>query len=699
MKQNHLSNQGCCLLLVNISLLSGLCFGQTLYQFGNPTAEEQLHIEYINRARANPSAEGTRLAATADPDVVASMNYFGVNKPMFISEMAAIAPTPPLAPSGSLTTSARGHSQWMLTNAKQEHNQSNPTNTPGQRMIAAGYSPSTWGENIYAYCKNVFYGHAGFEVDWGPGGTGGMLAGRGHRVAIHSANYREIGVGVVNGTNGSIGPQLVTQDFGTQTAGGYFATGVAYFDLNSNNFYDIGEAIPGLTVNLSGASFSCVTASGGGWAIPLPASSAATNRTVTFTALGLQQSISLTAPANQNVKADLKLTYTPPSITSPATAWVNSPLNFTFSAIPGASNYRWNRWTLQNAAPENCNDKINVTMSLSSGTGGSYTGLNTASKFEGASSFQLVNPGSANNQFIELNPIYFGGTSPSLSFRSRVALATSAILHKVQFQEVGSSVWQDCYTQAGAGTNVENTFTLRSINLPSMAGKSFKLRFFTSYIAGGSTYNGTGAGFGWMIDAIAFTNVSTLSNPTLQTLTQPSAVFTPPAQGTYLMAVAPQISGAIFPASYQTLQAIAPPPPSFVTWATVLENSSGLAAGTLTNSPNGDQDNDGLQNLIEYAFGTSPVGANAPSSRMPTALTSETHYILRYQRDTSLTDLIFTPGVCEDLSSWKSPGQIGAPAGFTDVLISTSNGIETREASVPKSAMINCFMTVQVRRP
>ncbi len=694
MKRNHSSEQGSRLLLATLYLLCSVCFGQTLYQFGNPSPEEQLYIEYVNRARANPAAEGILLANTTDPDVAASMNYFGVNRTMLRNEMAAIPPSPPLAPNVSLTTSARGHSQWMLTNATQSHNQTNPANSPGQRITAAGYNFSTWGENIYAYCKNAFYGHAGFEVDWGPGGSGGMLAGRGHRVAIHSANYREIGVGVVNGTNGAIGPQLVTQNFGTQRSSSYFGTGVAYFDLNGNNFYDLGEAIPGLTVNISGSSSYCKTASGGGWVIPLPASTETTNRTITFSALGLQQSINITIPPNQNIKGDLKLNYIPPPITSPATAWVDSPLNFTFGAIPGAAAYQWKRWVLQNAALENCNDKSNVTMSLS----GAYSGLNTTSKFEGTSSFQLVNGGSANDQFITLNPIFYGGTAPSVSFRSRVGLATSAILHKVQFQEVGSSVWQDCYSQAGAGPNAENTFTLRTINLSSMSGKSFKLRFFTSFSTGGTTYTSLGSGYGWMIDAIAFSNVFGLSNPSLETLTQPSAIFTPPAEGAYLMGIAPQISGTNFPASYQTLQVVAAPPPSFVTWATDLENLSGLALGTLVNSPNGDHDNDGFENLIEYGFGTSPVSSNGISDRMPTTRASETHFILTYQRDTALADLSFTPCVSGDIHSWKSPGQAGVPAEFIDILISTTNGIQTREASIPKTAMSNCFMTVQIKR-
>ena len=97
----------------------------------------------------------------------------------------------------------------------QAHNETDPSNTPYSRITATGYNYTVAGENIYAYANSVAYGHAGFEVDWGTG-TGGMQTGRGHRVNIHSPNYREIGVGVVLGTNGSVGPQLVTQDFGTR---------------------------------------------------------------------------------------------------------------------------------------------------------------------------------------------------------------------------------------------------------------------------------------------------------------------------------------------------------------------------------------------------------------------------------------------------------------------------------------------------
>src|ERR1035437_4074402 len=104
-----------------LAVLASPCHGLTLYPFGNPTAEEQQYIELINRARANPPAEGVRLAAATDPNILTAYVYFGVSLTMLQSEFNAIAALPPLAPNASLTTAARGHSAWMLANAIQDH--------------------------------------------------------------------------------------------------------------------------------------------------------------------------------------------------------------------------------------------------------------------------------------------------------------------------------------------------------------------------------------------------------------------------------------------------------------------------------------------------------------------------------------------------------------------------------------------------
>ena len=668
-----------------LATIAGLCQGQTLYTFGNPTAEEQFYLELINRARANPAAEGSRLAATTDPDVLTAYSQFGVSLSMLQSEFNALPAAPPLAPNESLITSARRHSTWMLVNATQAHNETNPANTPWDRMSAAGYTYSGAAENVYAYAKNTWFGHVGFEVDWGYD-TGGMQAGRGHRANIHNPSLHEIGVGVALGTNGGIGPQLVTQDFGSQSSNPTFCTGVAYYDLNGNNTYDIGEGIAGLTVTVSGSSYYCITAAGGGWAVPVPGNSA--TRTVTFTGPSVNQTISLTVPASTNAKADLKLDYWPPAILSPPSALVGSPHPVAFTAVGGATGYKWNRWKLATAPTEDCDCTANIT----SATTGSYAVLNTSTKQQGTAAFHLENSTGA-SQSIQLNSLFQGQASPVISFQSSVHYATTSEQFKVQVKEDGASAWRDVFSQTGTNGMAESSFNLRSAALTGMAGKAFRVRFLLN--SGGSYFGASGDLFGWFIDAIAFSGVFVLQNCVSQTLAGTSGSFTPDT-GNYLMSVAPVISSLEFPPSYQTITVAVP---SFTNWAANAESAAGLAAGTIANHPQADYDRDGRSNLLEYAFGTSPVLAAEAAPRMPTARLGAADCVLQYQRDTTLTDITLTAQASSDLIGWKAVGEAGAPAGFTDTVIASDGTIQTHEARIPLSSGGHVFLRVQVTQP
>lgn len=523
-------------LLLLAALITN-CGAQTRYIFGSPTANDQSYIELINRARANPPAEGARLAAVTDPEILSAYNQFGVDLTMMQNEFNVIAVAPPLAPNDKLTKSARAHTQWMFDNATQAHDETNPANTPGQRITNAGYNWTTFGENIFAFSNNTGFGHVGFEVDWGPGGTGGMQSPRGHRNSIHNPNFREIGVGTLSGTNGAVGPQVVTQDFGTEFNSSIFATGVAYYDLNSNNFYDIGEGISGLGVKVSGAGYFCSTAIGGGWVVPVPAIAA--TRTVTFSGLGISQSGNVVVAGNANTKIDLKLAYTPPSILSPTSGLAGNIYSLSFSAVGGATGYKWNRWNMAPAAAQNCDSLTTVKVTTTS----DYPVLNTTIKQQGTASFHLANPGVPGDQTIELNSLYHGGTASSMAFLSRLRTSTSSEFYKVQIKVDGTAVWQDVYSQTG-GT-AEASFSSKKVDLSFMAGKDFQVRFILSF-AGGNTYANTGDNFGWFIDAIKFTNISKLTKKITQTLSVTQADFTPTA-GTYLISVAPVISGIEFP--------------------------------------------------------------------------------------------------------------------------------------------------------
>jgi hypothetical protein len=175
-----------------------------------------------------------------------------------------------------------------------------------------------------------------------------------------------------------------------------------------------------------------------------------------------------------------------------------------------------------------------------------------------------------------------------------------------------------------------------------------------------------------------------------------ASTFTTPALATSTSYWAKATNAAGFASSNAATVTVSIP---FSAWAANLEVINHLTPGTLANQPNGDYDHDGRANLIEYAFGTSPVVASEPTPHLPVATTTATHFILTYQRDTALTDLTFTTQASTTLGDWKAPGESGAPAGFDDVVRFTTNHLETRQASIPRSSGTHQFLRVRITQP
>lgn len=669
-----------------------LADAQTLYDFGNPTADEQAYIEYINRARANPPAEGARLASTTDTDVLGAYSTFSVDLAMMQTEFSAIAAAQPLAPNKKLTDTARFHTSYLFTNALQTHFQASYPVTMADRVTVQGYSYAALGENVYSYAKSNWHGHAGFNVDWG-GGTGGMQSPRGHRTTIHNSNYREIGVGVTNGYNtvagNTVGPYLVTQDFAQPSGSTYFGTGVAYYDLNGNNFYDSGEGISGLTVNVSGASYYCNTASGGGWAMPIP--STAATRTVTFSGLGINQNVSMPVTANQNAKADLMLTYTPPSITSSTTANVTLEKDLSFTTIGGASSYTWKKWNTNIPAAENCENASNVTITKT----GTYSTLSTTVFSQGTAAFRLMHM-TEPDQIIELNTVFYGQTGAAFSFQKRLRYSGAGETAYVQIKEEGANGWTTLHSQTGTDSPGDSAFSTVNLSLTAYEGKLFRLRFIYKF-SSGAYYNVDDPLVGWYIDAINFTNLLNLSGSTTQTITGSPIYYEPENTGTFVYQLYPIISGKEYPGAAQlvTVSGFA----NYAAYAAAHEAAYSLVASILTNNPSADYDGDGKSNLLEYAFSGKAAVSEGDLSNQPTRVSDTNFFILEYKKDTGSTDLTFTPQGSTDLIAWKSPGQSGALTGFVDSLISTTGTVQTRQMKVPYSSSSRAFLRMYVTKP
>ncbi|HYF49172.1 MAG TPA: CAP domain-containing protein [Planctomycetota bacterium] len=254
---------------------------------GDPTAAEQHVLEIINRARANPTAEGTRLG-------------IDIKEGLTASEQALVGVRPPLAMNKALLAAARAHSQDMWTRSFFAHN--NPDGkSPFTRMTDAGYSWTLAGENIATGSAHT---PAQLEdllmIDAG-------VPGRGHRINLldirSGSFFREVGIGVFDGAspNGMGFKNFLTQDFGTQSVGP-FVVGVVYNDANKNGFYDIGEGLAGVNVSPDTGTHFAVTSTSGGYAFPV-----ATSGSITITASGgpLTSAVTQTvALAGSNVKVD-----------------------------------------------------------------------------------------------------------------------------------------------------------------------------------------------------------------------------------------------------------------------------------------------------------------------------------------------------------------------------------------------------------
>ena len=241
----------------------------SLYDSGDPTPAEQLVLEYINRARANPIAEGQRLGIDIHEGLV------DPNGPELVG------PRPPLAMNPALLAIANGHSEDMYNNNYFSHTDPNGT-TAFERMTNAGYNYVSAGENMAAGTDMTATELEDFMmVDSG-------TAGRPHRVNLLDIfpfpppAYEEVGVGYYEGSgSNSYGNAFITEDFGTSVNSGPFLLGVVYDDANSNNFYDIGEGIQGVTITPSTGDYYAVSSASGGYAFPI-----GTSGTITVTASG-----------------------------------------------------------------------------------------------------------------------------------------------------------------------------------------------------------------------------------------------------------------------------------------------------------------------------------------------------------------------------------------------------------------------------
>lgn len=246
----------------------------------------------------------------------------------------------PLVFNSNLNTSSELHSQWMIDTDIFSHTGLNGSDG-GTRMRNAGYvfaGAWAWAENIAVQSTG---GAAGYQDEMLLLHNG-LMNSPGHKTNILNPTYREIGIGMEVGGYESWNVAMLTENF-AKSGLSVFLTGVAFDDKDGDRFYDVGEALGGVTVKITnvstGAVLTTTTQAAGGYQLALAAGS----YNVTFSAAGLTDTTSKVTIGANNVKLDwvdpaTSGTTTPPP-TPPPTGGTGTAAANTYNGTSGNDTY------------------------------------------------------------------------------------------------------------------------------------------------------------------------------------------------------------------------------------------------------------------------------------------------------------------------------------------------------------------------
>lgn len=211
-----------------------------------PTAEETYILELINRCRSEPSKNARRMI-NLPKQLTKKLNF-----DLFLSEMDALKPQPPIVFNLKLIQAARNHCNYALINNIQSHYETTGKKgftgkKPTDRIDHVGETYTSAAENIGLLAVKPYYSpwfnHMAFVIDWNPASPNGMQPRRGHRRNIMTPHFNQVGVGLIF-QSGSV---CETHKFIGN--GKRYAGGVIYKDKNKNHFYDIGEAFVDIEIS------------------------------------------------------------------------------------------------------------------------------------------------------------------------------------------------------------------------------------------------------------------------------------------------------------------------------------------------------------------------------------------------------------------------------------------------------------------
>lgn len=231
-----------------------------------------------------------------------------------------------------------------------------------------------------------------------------------------------------------------------------------------------------------------------------------------------------------------------PTVAGPDQPAVNQPNNYTFTTVPGATDYQWRR--AQRAAFTAVEGAENGLTDFTANTSPDYNVIVNSPTASGSGAFHLAHPTPPTDQFLTYNRVLLPGSGAQMQFRSRLGWATPTQVARVQVSLDQGGSWQDVYTQAGSNGQGETSFATQNASLASFVGRSVLVRFNYDH-TGGQYFPQTSSGVGWYIDDISFTDMDELTNLMVTDIASgTSFAFTPAQLGDYALDVRAEVYGS-----------------------------------------------------------------------------------------------------------------------------------------------------------
>ncbi len=128
----------------------------------------------------------------------------------------------------------------------------------------------------------------------------------------------------------------------------------------------------------------------------------------------------------------------------------------------------------------------------------------------------------------------------------------------------------------------------------------------------------------------------------------------------------------------------------WLTWLAANFNSTQLANSAIS-GPNATPANDGIPNLLKYAYGIPPL-TSAAGQAGPFSATSGSNLQITYLRSQTATDLVRQLQQSTDLQTWTVPS-------YTESVLSTSGTVQTIQDTVPFGVNPQLFLRLFISLP